>query len=468
MFRKIKAIHFVGIGGSGMSGIAEVVLHSGYTVTGSDVAANTAIERLKSLGARIYVGHNPENILGAEVIVTSTAIQADNPEVVAARYRNIPIIPRAEMLAEIMRMKYGIAVAGAHGKTSTTSMLALILSDSGLDPTVIIGGRLNSFDSNARLGKGPLMVAEADESDGSFLKLSPTISIVTNLDEEHLDFYQGGMPQIEETFLAFMNKVPFFGLVVLCTDDPRLAQLRSRVTRKVVTYGLQGGSDISAANIRSTGFGMSFELMVRGSGLGPVELQVPGLHNVQNSLAAIAVGLEFDVPMEKIREALFKFTGADRRFHRIGEARGRLIFDDYAHHPTEIKATLAAARLCQPKRLVAIFQPHRYTRFRNCWQGFKSALLDADHVVVVPVYPAGEQPLAGITAQAFFEELAETHPSCSYCDPLDSLASHLEQHSAPGDLILGLGAGSISQAVRKACDQLAKTQPGPVAGEVAP
>ncbi|MCB1050146.1 MAG: UDP-N-acetylmuramate--L-alanine ligase, partial [Acidobacteria bacterium] len=444
MFRKIKAIHFVGIGGSGMSGIAEVVLSSGYTVTGSDISSNASVERLKALGAKVYLGHNPENILGAEVVVTSTAIHADNPEVVAARYRNIPIIPRAEMLAEIMRMKYGIAVAGAHGKTSTTSMLAHILGDTDLDPTVIIGGRLNKLDSNARLGKGQLMLAEADESDGSFLKLSPTISIVTNLDEEHLDFYKGGMPEIEETFLSFMNKVPFYGLVVVCTDDPRLARLVPRITRKVVTYGLQGGADLSAANIRHEGFGTRFELMVRGSNLGMVELSVPGLHNVSNALAAIAVGLEFDVPMQSIGASLKKFSGADRRFHRIGEAQGRLVIDDYAHHPTEIKATLAAAKSSQSHRVVAVFQPHRYSRFKNSWDAFKSAFDQADHLVVVPIYPAGEQPLPGITSDAFFEEIQSSLPSVSLCPDLDKLAEHLLEHSQEGDLILCLGAGSIS------------------------
>lgn len=447
MFRKINEIHFVGIGGSGMSGIAEILLSSGYKITGSDLAESATVKRLRKLGAKVFVGHNPEHILGAEVVVISSAIQADNPEVIAARYRNIPIIPRAEMLAELMRMKYGIAVAGAHGKTSTTSMLAHILVDAGLDPTVVIGGRLNKFDSNAKLGKGDLMLAEADESDGSFMKLSPTISIVTNLDEEHLDHYRGGMEEIEETFLEFMNKVPFYGLVVACNDDVRLDGLLSRVTRKVVTYGLGGRSDLAAANIEQAGFSTEYELMVRGTNLGRITLCVPGLHNVQNSLAAIAVGLEFDVPMETIRGSLRKFTGADRRFHRIGEANQRLIVDDYAHHPTEIIATLDAARGALDGKVVAVFQPHRYTRLSSCWAKFLACFGAADKVVVVPIYPAGESPIAGVDSEEFAAQLAKLHPDISFCT-LDDLADHLLEVSDQGDLILTLGAGSISNHAR--------------------
>ena len=449
IFRKIKAIHFVGIGGSGMSGIAEVLLTYGYTVSGSDIRESETTERLKSMGAEIRIGHDPKHVKGAEVVVVSSAIRRDNPELISAHYRNIPIIPRAEMLAEIMRMKYGIAVAGAHGKTTTTSMLAHILGDTDLDPTVVIGGRLNKYNANAKAGKGDLMLAEADESDGSFMRLSPTIAIVTNLDEEHLEHYKGGMEEIKETFLAFMNKVPFYGLVVACKDDPLLDPLLPRVTRKIVTYGLKGGADISAANIRSKGFVTEYELIVRGAAYGKIELSIPGNHNVQNSLAAIAVGLEFDVPMKIMAEALKKFTGADRRFHLIGKARGATLIDDYAHHPTEIEATLAAARGAWQDRIVAIFQPHRYTRLKQCWDRFLNSFEKACHVVVVPVYAAGEEPIAEIDAAHFAEALRRRHGSVAYLDDLEKLAGYLETHTEKGDLIMGLGAGTISAHFRK-------------------
>jgi len=445
LFRKIKAIHFVGIGGSGMSGIAEILLTSGYQVSGSDMRETTVTRRLREMGAEVHIGHEPSHIEGAEVIVVSSAIRSDNPELIAGQYRNTPIIPRAEMLAELMRMRYGIAVAGAHGKTTTTSMLAHILGDTDLDPTVVIGGRLNKFDSNARLGKGMLMLAEADESDGSFMRLSPTISIVTNLDEEHLNHYKGGMQEIQETFLAFMNKVPFYGLVVACKDDDKLAVLLPEVKRALVTYGLKSGADISAANIQAKGFGMSYELMVRGHKLGRIELSVPGLHNVLNSLAAIAVGLEFDVSMDIIRSSLVKFTGADRRFHQIGTALGRQIVDDYAHHPTEILVTLQASRAASPDhRVVVVFQPHRYSRLQECWERFIACFEEASHVVVVPVFTAGETPIKGISADAFAAELAKTHPSVSQIDDLEDLADHLLTCSSEGDLVICLGAGSIS------------------------
>jgi len=452
MFRKIKAIHFVGIGGSGMSGIAEILLSSSYQVSGSDVRESSVTNRLKDMGAKVFIGHNPANIVGTEVVVVSSAIKPDNPELIAAQYRGIPIIPRAEMLAELMRMKYGIAVAGAHGKTTTTSMLAHILSDTELDPTVIIGGRLNKFNSNAKLGKGELLVTEADESDGSFMRLSPTISVVTNLDEEHLDHYKGGMAEIAETFLAFMNKVPFFGVVVACKDDERLAALFPRVTRRLLTYGLRGDADISAANIRTDGFNMIFELMVRGANLGEIKLSVPGAYNVRNALAAITVGLEFDLSIESMRSSLQKFTGADRRFHRVGKVRGREMVDDYAHHPTEILATLEAAKSGYDGRVIAVFQPHRYSRLSQCWDRFLNSFADADHVVVVPVYPAGENEIPNINSQRFSEELSARHPSVSYLADLNGLADHLLETTTEGDLILGLGAGSISIETRKVFD----------------
>ncbi|CAM2006221.1 UDP-N-acetylmuramate--L-alanine ligase [Acanthopleuribacter pedis] len=449
MFRKIKAIHFVGIGGSGMSGIAEILLSSGYTVSGSDMRRSDTTDRLQELGAEVFIGHDPQHIVGREVIVVSSAIKRDNPELIAARYRNIPIIPRAEMLAEIMRMKYGIAVAGAHGKTTTTSMLAHVLGDSDLDPTVVIGGRLNKFNSNARHGKGELILAEADESDGSFMRLSPTISIVTNLDEEHLEHYKGGMDEIAETFLAFMNKVPFYGLVVACKDDERLNQLLPRVTRPLLTYGLHGDAELSAANIRSEGFSMSYDLMVRGASLGRIELSVPGMHNVVNSLAAVAVGLELDLPIDSIRESLKKFTGADRRFFRVGEAKGRLIMDDYAHHPTEITVTLDAAKAAYDGRVVALFQPHRYTRLRDTWDRFLDCFGKADEVIVLPVFPAGEAPLPGVDSATFTEKLQQKHPAVRYLDDAEKLPQFLLEHTGEGDMIMGLGAGSIGAMTRR-------------------
>jgi len=449
MFRKIQAIHFVGIGGSGMSGIAEVLLTYGYKVSGSDMKESDTTRRLERMGAVVKIGHDPKHVEGTEVVVISSAIKMDNPELISARYRNIPIIPRAEMLAELMRMKYGIAVAGAHGKTTTTSMLAHIFEDTDLDPTVVIGGRLNTYDANARAGAGQLMLAEADESDGSFMRLSPTIAIVTNLDEEHLEHYKGGIKEIEDTFVAFMNKVPFYGLVVACKDDPRLNALLPKLSRRIITYGLKSGADLSAANIQVNGFSTTYDLMVRGDKYGTVELSVPGRHNVLNSLAAIAVGLEFDVSMETMCGALKKFTGADRRFHLVGEARGRTIIDDYAHHPTEIDVTLTAANNAWDKGIIAVFQPHRYTRFRDCWDRFLKCFEYASHVVVAPVFSAGEKEISGVNAERFASDLALTHPSVTHIKDLDELGEHLMQHSEEGDLILGLGAGSISSQSKK-------------------
>ena len=432
-----------------MSGIAEVLLSSGYHVSGSDAKESATTERLRSIGASVSIGHSASHIEGAEVVVVSSAIRKDNPELIAAQYRNIPIIPRAEMLAELMRMRYGIAVAGAHGKTTTTSMLAHILSDTDLDPTVIIGGRLNKFDSHAKHGEGLLMLAEADESDGSFMRLNPTISIVTNLDEEHLDHYKGGLPEIMETFLAFMNKVPFYGLVVACKDDPRLTELLPKIRRRLVTYGLRGDADLSAADIRHNGFGTTYELIVRGASFGTVELSVPGRHNVLNSLAAIAVGLELDVAMDSICASLKRFTGADRRFHVIGEAKGRLLIDDYAHHPTEVQVTLEAGRLATTGNLVAVFQPHRYSRFEASWDKFLTCWDKAHHVIVTPVYAAGEEPRPAADAEVFAQQLKERHPSVSYLPDLSQLGAHLLEHSKPGDMIIGLGAGTVGALCRQ-------------------
>ena len=452
MFPHIKSIHFIGIGGSGMSGIAEILISQGYSVSGSDLSDTATTNRLIKMGAKVFKGHEPDHVGNADVVVTSTAIKSDNPEVIAARYRNIPIIPRAEMLAELMRMRHGIAVAGAHGKTSTTSMLAHILCDTDLDPTVVIGGRLNKFNSNAKLGQGTIMLVEADESDGSFMKLSPTISIVTNLDEEHLDHYKGGIQEIEETFLAFMNKVPFYGMVVLCSDDDRLRALMAQVTRRIVTYGLKGDADLTAANVRYDGFGMSYDLMVRGEQITKIKLSVPGIHNVLNSLGAIAVALEFNVSLPSIADSIVKFTGADRRFHQIGISRERFFVDDYAHHPTEILATLEAAQHAYDGRLVAVFQPHRYTRFSHSWEKLLDAFNMADHVLVVPVFEAGETPIPNILSSRFAEELNLNHPSVSYIDALDEIDAHLMDISAPGDMVLALGAGSISKKIREVHD----------------
>ena len=444
MFSRIRNIHFVGIGGSGMSGIAEVLINLGYVVSGSDLKRSPTTDRLAAAGARISEGHQAENVADAHVVVTSTAVKADNPEVAEARRRAIPVIPRAEMLAELMRLKYGVAVAGSHGKTTTTSMVAMVLDKGGLDPTVVIGGRLGVLGSGARLGKGEFMVAEADESDRSFLKLTPTVAIVTNIDREHLDTYKD-LADVQQAFLGFLNKVPFYGAGVVCLDDHPVQDILQRVERRVVTYGLSRQAQVSATEVELGPAGSRYVARQGGEVLGPVELLVPGAHNVLNSLAALAVGLELGVPFSAVQAGLFAFTGVDRRFQIRGEAGGVLVVDDYGHHPTEIRATLDTLRTrAAGRRTVVLFQPHRYTRTQHLWDEFCRAFHAADVVLLADIYPAGEEAVEGITAAALAEAIASRgHRQVVYAGDLKSAGQRLLAEVQEGDVVLTLGAGSV-------------------------
>ena len=451
MFAKIQRIHFVGIGGIGMSGIAEVLLTLGFKVSGSDLKRSSVTDRLSNLGAITFEGHRAENITGAEVVVTSSAIAKDNPEVVAARERHIPVIQRAEMLAELMRLKYGIAIAGMHGKTTTTSMVAAVLAAGGLDPTVVVGGRVDTMGSNARLGKSHYLVAEADESDRSFLKLAPIISIVTNIDREHMDCYRD-MNDVEQAFVDFMDRVPFYGVVIACTDDERLRNLLPRVTRRVLTYGMQDGADfrIQAKDRPQSRGGQSpaysmFTVQYRGKDLGGFELHVPGVHNVLNATAAIAAGIGLDVSENHIRIALSQFRGVDRRFQLRGRVNNISVVDDYGHHPTEIRATLAAARQCEFKKIHVVFQPHRYTRTRDLMDEFAAAFDDADSLYILDIYAASEPPIEGVTAEALAKRIHKGGKHVQYVANFNEAAATVAAEATPGDVILTLGAGNVSQ-----------------------
>ena len=449
---KTKRVHFIGVGGIGMSGIAELLANLGYAVSGSDAKRSSVTDRLASLGVVIAAGHAAANVGNADVVVYSSAVRPDNPEVVEAKARRIPVIPRAEMLAELMRLRFGIAVAGAHGKTSTTSMIALVLERAGLDPTAVIGGRLSAFGSNARLGRGEYMVAEADESDRSFLKLSPAVAVITNIDREHMDAY-GGFADLQQAFVDFANKVPFYGAVVACADDAELSRVLPRFTRRVVTYGISDGSpdrpfDISASDVVLAGFGSRSVVVQRGGGvqvdLGLLTLAVPGRHSVRNALAAVAVGLELDVPFATIASALADFHGAERRFERRGIVNGISVVDDYGHHPTEIAAVLSAARAAEPARIVVAFQPHRYTRTRDLMAEFGQALAAADEVVLTDIYAAGEEPIAGITVEELAAAVdAGRRRPAHVVRRLEEVAGAVADLARPGDLVLTLGAGSI-------------------------
>jgi UDP-N-acetylmuramate--alanine ligase len=454
MFAKIQQIHFVGIGGIGMSGIAEVLLNLGYRVSGSDLKSSAVTQRLAGLGAAVYEGHRAENISGAEVVVTSSAIAAENPEVLEAHKLHVPVIQRAEMLAELMRLKYGIAIAGMHGKTTTTSMVAAVLAGGGLDPTVVVGGRVDAMGSNARLGKSQYLVAEADESDRSFLKLSPILSVVTNIDREHMDCYRN-MRDVKKTFLEFMDRVPFYGMVVVCNDDPMLRRLLPQAQRRTVTYGTKRGSDFwiklekdsARASLRGDGQPLSrFCVSYRKKDLGEFTLHVPGVHNILNATAAIAVGVGLDVGVEAIRAGLDQFRGVDRRFQLRGRASGVSVIDDYGHHPTEIRATLAAARSCGFRKVHVVFQPHRYTRTRDLMEEFTTAFGDADSLFVLDIYAASEKPIEGISGEGLAGTIREkggrsARYASSFADAVSSAAAAAED----GDMILTLGAGSISQ-----------------------
>jgi UDP-N-acetylmuramate--alanine ligase len=452
--RKIQHIHFVGIGGIGMSGIAEVLLNLGYHISGSDVKETEVTRRLQALGCEIFYGHRKENMREADVVVISSAIRQGNPEIEVAEQRLIPVIPRAEMLAELMRMKIGIAIAGTHGKTTTTSLIATVLAAGGLDPTVVIGGRLNSIGSNARLGQGDFLVAEADESDGSFLKLMPTIAVVTNIDPEHLDYYHG-IEEIKEAFLSFLNKIPFYGLAVLCLDHPNIQSLIPRLKKRFTTYGLTTQADFQAKEIVFEGLSATFDALHHQKEIGRLKLQMPGLHNVYNALATLATAFELDIPFEVVQETLQDFSGIQRRFQIKGEKNGILIVDDYGHHPVEIVATLRAARTGWGRRIVAVFQPHRYTRTQALFQDFMTAFNDANVLILTDIYPAGEDRIEGVEAKALYEGIRDYgHKDVTYIADKKEIVNHLLRIITPGDVVITMGAGDIWQVSEELVRQL--------------
>lgn len=447
MFFRKQRFHFVGIGGIGMSGIAEVLLNLGYEITGSDARLSATTERLAKLGARIAEGHRAENVAGAKAVVVSSAIAANNPELIEARRLQIPVIPRGELLAELMRLKFGIAVAGSHGKTTTTSMTATILSHAGLDPTVVVGGKVGTMGgSNARVGQSDFLVVESDESDGSFLKLAPILAVVTNIDREHLDHY-AGLAEIRQAFADFINKVPFYGAAILCLDDANVQSLLPEVRRRTITYGTSAQADVRISGIAAEAFASQFRLDFHDQDLGVFRIHVPGEHNVRNAAAAAAVALELEVPVGKIREGLALFSGVDRRFQKRGEAAGVTVIDDYGHHPTEIRATLAAARQCGFRKIHVIFQPHRYTRTQHLMDEFAGSFHDADHVEVLDIYAASEEPIEGVTAQALAERMREFgHRQAAYAGAIEQAVERVAEDAAAGDAAITLGAGNVWQA----------------------
>jgi UDP-N-acetylmuramate--alanine ligase len=458
MYKRFAKVHFVGIGGVGMSGIAEVLKNLGYEVDGSDLKESDTTKRLAGLGISISIGHKTKNVKDADVVVISSAVSPDNPEVKAARKRAIPVIPRAEMLAEIARLKYGVLVAGAHGKTTTTSLIASVLGEGDYDPTVVIGGKLKGIDSNAKLGQGEFLVAEADESDGSFLKLSPTIAVVTNIDREHMDYFKN-IDEIKGAFLSFINKVPFYGLAVLCGDNEYIKGLLPKVQRRFFTYGLSEGLDLVAKDISTEGLISSFEAELNGKSLGRFEVPLAGEHNICNSLAAIAVAIDLDMKTDDIRRALSGFSGVQRRFELKGEISGIRVVDDYGHHPAEITATLKAVKGAMSKaaanntqdmdstagqgRLIVLFQPHRYTRTRDLLDDFIDAFEDADKVVLMDIYPAGEKPLPGVNAELLSKGIKAAGTDIEYIEDNDNIISYLQLELGDGDTLLTLGAGDV-------------------------
>ena len=449
-FRNFQRIHLVGIGGSGMSGIAEVLLSSGYAVSGSDIKVSPVTERLRNLSATIHAGHRAENVHGAHVVVISSAVRPENVEVVEAHRLKIPVIPRAEMLAELMRLKYGIAVAGAHGKTTTTSMVAAVLAAAGLDPTFVVGGRVNHAGANARLGQGEYMVVEADESDRSFLLLAPVVAVVTTIDREHLDQYRS-LEEIQDAFLQFVNRVPFYGAVILCLDEPNVQAILPQVKRPVITYGTSNQADLIISDVALQGLSSEFRLTYHGEDLGIFRLpSPPGIHNVRNAAAAAAVGLSLNVPADLIRAGLAKFGGVGRRFEIKGTYAGVTLIDDYGHHPAEIRATLEAARGCNYKRLLVLFQPHRFTRTQHLWEDFCRSFNQADIVVVTEIYAAGESPIEGITGERLAEGIsAAGHKNIVYTTTLQAGMEYLLREARPGDAVLTIGAGSVGRVLEQ-------------------
>ncbi len=443
MERKIRRIHFVGIGGIGMSGIAEVLLNLGYEISGSDIASSDTTSRLDDLGAAIYIGHAAKNIGNADVVVTSTAVRPENDEVIAARKRNIPVIPRAEMLAELLKMKFSVAVSGSHGKTTTTSMVAAVLAHGGLDPTMVIGGKLASIGGNARLGDGEAIVAEADESDGSFLKLSPCIAVITNIDKEHLDYYRN-LKDIREAFLKFANIVPFYGATILCVDDLNIKEIIPRIKRRTITYGLTKDADYRAKDITFAGGSSIFSLYERNVLLGTIKLHAPGTFNVYNSLAAVAVAREMDISFPVIKEGLKDFSGVHRRLEVMGRKNDVTVVDDYGHHPTEIKATLLAARQIWSGRIIVVFQPHRYTRTQALFNEFLTAFDNADILIITDIYAASEEPISGITAEKLCQEIKKSsQKDIRHFSNFDDIVDYLLKIAGPSDVILTQGAGNV-------------------------
>ncbi|MFP8881872.1 MAG: UDP-N-acetylmuramate--L-alanine ligase [Myxococcota bacterium] len=462
MFRRIQQVHFVGIGGIGMCGLAELLHNQGYRVTGSDLQVGATVERLRSLGVTVSIGHDGAHIGDADVVVYSSAVRATNPELHEAEQRKIPVIPRAEMLAEVMRLKDGIAVAGSHGKTTTTSLIAHVLDAAGLDPTAIIGGRVLASESaptGARLGAGNLLVAEADESDGSFLRLAPVIAVITNIDSEHLDHY-GSFEALKEAFVSFANRIPFWGLSVLCLDHPGVQAVLPEMTRRTVTYGFSSQADLIVKDLEIDGIGMRFSVRERNSTLGNVRIRLPGRHNVLNALATIAVSRELEVPFDTVIDAFDSFLGIERRFEVKGKVGGVTVIDDYGHHPAEISATLASARALHPGRLIVAFQPHRYTRTRDLYRDFVTAFNDADILIVSDIYSAGESKIPGIESALLVESIrAHGHRDAHFEADLDGVLEMLLDETKSGDMVLTLGAGTISGLGRRLVAELDGRKP---------
>ena len=439
MFRENQNIHFVGIGGSGMSGIAEVLINLGHKVSGSDLKKTDVTDHLKSIGAIIFIGHKAANIKDSDVVVMSTAISKNNPEVVAALKKKIPVITRIEMLVELARLKYAVTIAGTHGKTTTTSLTSLILDEGGFDPTIVIGGRLKNLKTSTRLGKGDFIVAEADESDGSFLKLSPVITVITNIDNDHLDYY-GSMENLKDAFIKHINSVPFYGAAVVCSDNEIIREITPKITRKYITYGFIGKPDIKASNIKVQKECTSFDVIYKNKKIGNVCIKIPGRHNILNSLAAIGVGLRLNIPFSLIAKAINKFNGVGRRLEIKGEKNGIIVIDDYGHHPTEVAATLKAVKDFWPKRrLVVLFQPHRYTRTQNLFKEFGKSFSDADIVKVLDIYPAGEKHIKGVSSDLILKSLKKNKSNAEHFSDLKTFLSILSE----GDIVLTLGAGDV-------------------------
>ena len=444
MLHKKHKIHFVGIGGIGMSGIAEVLLNEGYSVTGSDLHDSEATARLRSLGARVFIGHQEDNLaVNPTVVVVSTAVKYSNPEVLEARRRQIPVIPRAEMLAELMRTKYGVAVAGSHGKTTTTSMIAHVLSAGGLDPTMVIGGRVRSLGTNAKMGQGQFIVAEADESDGSFLFLAPTLAVVTNMDREHMDYHQT-MERLSESFLNFVNKIPFYGLAVLCLDNANVQGLLPKVKKRAVTYGLSADAEFSAQDVKMSGSGVEFAVIHRGRALGTLNLRLLGRHSATNALAVVAVARELEIPFARVADALADFSGIHRRFEVKGEAAGVMVMDDYGHHPAEVRAAVGAIRDSWKRPLTVVFQPHRFSRTQDLFDDFVTAFDGADRLILTDIYAAGEDAIAGVSSETLYQAIKKQgHLEVQYIAARDDVVTALRETVKEGDIVLTLGAGDV-------------------------